>query len=52
MYVLETISRVGAIVELTLLAPHATPHKKSILCCQVFDIKNYSFIYLVYSGVI
>ena len=52
MYVLETISRVGAIVELTLLAPH-TPHpKESILCCQMFDIKNYSFIYLVYFGVI
>ena len=50
MYVLEIISRVGAIVELTLLAPPS--HLRNPFCCQMFDVKSYSFIYLVYFGVV
>ena len=50
MYVLETISRVGAIVELTLLAASPPPRIHSLL----LDVwcKNYPFGYLVYFGVI
>ena len=50
MYVLESISRVGAIVELTLLASPSTPGIH--VCCQMFDVKNYSFIYIVYFRVV
>ena len=51
MYVLETISRVGAIVELTLLAASPPPPRIHSLLLDVW-CKNYPFVYLVYFGVI